>query len=195
MAPLFIFRPYFYLINPLIHLRLLEKFIDWYGIAIFYLKRVLNKGCIMIYLKDYLDEDFVWFLDPAPKNAILKTMAEGLSASPNIADSSAFLQAVVEREKLMSTGLGLGMAIPHVKIDSVKEITLGVGIIRGGTEWDALDGLPVQLVFLFAAGAEQHHQYLRLLSKVILVMKNKVRREKLSAAKTVEEVLQLFAGV
>jgi len=149
----------------------------------------------MIYVKDYLDEKYVWFLDPAPKQTVLETMAQGLSAAPQITDSKAFQEAVLEREALMSTGLGLGMAIPHVKIDSVKEITLGVGIVRGGTDWDALDGKPVQLVFLFAAGADQHQRYLQLLSKVILVMKNKSRRESLMKAQSVEDVLQLFAGV
>lgn len=149
----------------------------------------------MIYVNDYLDPEYVWFLDAKDKTEVLDRMIEGLSASPKINDASAFGRAVKEREAVMSTGLGLGFAVPHVKIPQVQGIALGVGIVPGGVDWDALDGAPVKLVFLFAAGADEHQLYLRLLSKIILVMKNRTRRESLILATTPQQVLELFKGV
>ena len=149
----------------------------------------------MIYVNDYLDPQYVWFLQEKSKEAVLGRMIEGLSASPKINDASAFGRAVKAREAVMSTGLGLGFAIPHVKIPQVQGITLGVGVLSQGVDWDALDGAPVNLVFLFAAGAEEHQLYLQLLSKIILVMKNRTRRESLIQAATPQQVLDLFKGV
>ncbi|MCD6118155.1 PTS sugar transporter subunit IIA [bacterium] len=146
----------------------------------------------MVYLKDYLDPLFVTFLEEDDKKSALNTMAALLSKSPKIEDNKAFKKAVFDRENLMSTGIGLGIAIPHVKIDTVSDIVIGIGITKKGIDWGTIDNKPVRLIFLIAGAEHQHRVYLQILSKIILVLKKKDRREKLLAAKSPEEVLNIF---
>ena len=86
-------------------------------------------------------------------------------------------------------------AIPHVKISAVQDLTIAVGISKKGIEWEALDGQPVHIVFLIAGSDDQHDLYLRTLSKIVLVLKNKSRREKIVEAEDVGTVIQLFQNI
>lgn len=147
----------------------------------------------MIYLRDYIKpENILFFNEQENKDSILEKMIGHLENSPLIIDKKQFRKAVFERESLMSTGIGLGIAIPHVKIRAVKDITICIGICKHGVEWNSLDGDPVHLVFLMAAHDDQHDIYLRLLSKIILVLRKQERREKLQIAETPEAVMSHF---
>jgi len=149
----------------------------------------------MIYLKEILKADYVAFLETTSKDETLNEMIHLMDRSENILDKNKFSQAVFQREQIVSTGIGLGMAIPHVKIKEVADITIGIGIIRKGIDWNAIDNKPVHVVFLIAASDSQHEAYLRILAKIVLVMKNQSRREKLIKAETAEEVISLFENV
>ena len=75
----------------------------------------------MVCLKDYLKEDHVLFLEKGDKKSILDQMIDNLSSSSSITDKDAFSTAIFDRETIISTGIGLGIAIPHVKIPSVRD--------------------------------------------------------------------------
>lgn len=149
----------------------------------------------MIYLKDIIKADYVAFLETTDKDATLNELIHLMDNSENILDKEKFREAVFQREQIVSTGIGLGMAIPHVKIKEVADITIGIGIVRKGIDWNAIDNKPVHVVFLIAASDEQHEKYLRILAKIVLVMKNQSRREKLLKAESAEEVISLFENV
>ena len=149
----------------------------------------------MIYLKDIIKADYVAFLETTDKDATLNELIHLMDNSENILDKEKFREAVFQREQIVSTGIGLGMAIPHVKIKEVADITVGIGIVRKGIDWNAIDNKPVHVVFLIAASDEQHEKYLRILAKIVLVMKNQSRREKLLKAESAEEVISLFENV
>lgn len=149
----------------------------------------------MVLVKDFLNPGFIRFLECDDKADCLKTLIEAISESDNILDKEAFSRAVFAREEIMSTGLGLGIAIPHVKIPEVSDLTIAVGIHRKGVEWEALDGKPVQLIFLIAGSADQHQVYLQTVAKLMLVLKNGKRREQLKSATRAEEVFELFKTV
>ncbi len=149
----------------------------------------------MIYLKQYLDPAHVVLLEEENKDGVLNGMIDRLVSSPNILDDEIFRKEVFKRERIISTGIGLGIAIPHVKIKEVKDITICVGVSKKGIEWGALDNQPVHIVFLIAGAADQHELYLRLLSKIVLVLKNAVRRDKIIQAKNGNDVLDLFANL
>ena len=149
----------------------------------------------MIYLRDYLNEDHIVFLEETKKDEAIEKLIQKLSGAPKMLDLDGFRQGVFEREKIMSTGIGLGIAIPHVKTPYVKDIVLAIGISRKGISWDALDNQPVHLVFLIGCVADQHQLYLRLLSKIILVLKNEKRREALIQAKDAKEVISHFSSL
>ena len=149
----------------------------------------------MIYLNTLVHSDFIAFLDESDKKAALDTLIDLMDTSPNILDKDVFREAIFERESIVSTGIGLGIAIPHVKIKEVRDLTLCVGISKDGIDWNAIDNQLVHVVFLIAGSDEQHEAYLRILAKIVLLLKNRKRREKLIQARTIEEVVALFENI
>jgi len=149
----------------------------------------------MIYLRDYLDPSYVVFLKEKNKESALNQLVNCIASSPNIEDKEALRKAVFNREKIISTGIGLGIAIPHVKIKEVKKLTICIGISKKGIDWAAIDNKPVYSIFLIAGPAEQHELYLKILSKIVLVLKKKERREKMFEAEKADEVLKLFKNL
>ena len=149
----------------------------------------------MIYLRDYLDPSYVVFLEETEKESALNRLVDCISSSPNIEDKEVLRKAVFNREKIISTGIGLGIAIPHVKIKEVKKLTICIGISKEGIDWAAIDNKPVYTIFLIAGPAEQHELYLKILSKIILVLKKKERREQILKAEKPDEILKLFKNL
>jgi PTS system nitrogen regulatory IIA component len=146
----------------------------------------------MIYVSKFLNKDFVKFVKTQEKIDVLNELIDRIVISSNILDKECFRKAVFAREEIISTGIGLGIAIPHVKINEVKDITICIGICRSGIEWKAIDNQPVHIIFLIAGAADQHELYLRILSKIILVLKKKERREKIVKADNADDILKLF---
>ncbi len=149
----------------------------------------------MIYVSQYLDPSRVLFLEEKDKKKALNTLIECVGASPHITDLKKFGKAVFEREQIMSTGIGLGIAIPHVKIKEVRDITIGIGVSKQGIPWDALDNNPVHIIFMIAGSSEQHQLYLRILSKIILVLKKNERREEILNANNAQDILNIFKNL
>jgi len=141
----------------------------------------------VIHVSDYVSSARVAFWEKAEKEEVLRGLC-GLSRGA-VGDSDVFLEAVFQREAIMSTGLGMGVAFPHVKIPSIPEFFITVGIIGGnGVEWDAFDGNPVKAVFLIGGPDGQQTRYLGILSKLSLIVKNERVRNELFATATPEDV-------
>ena len=126
----------------------------------------LENGKVML-LKKALSCDRVCLLEEGHKESALRHLVDVLSASPCIQDKMDLAQAIFDREELMSTGIGLGLAVPHVRLASVSDLIMAVGISANGiADYASLDDRPVHLVFMIAAPAGQHAAYLRLLSVI-----------------------------
>lgn len=118
-------------------------------------------------LQAVLAPDRVCLLEATTKDAALRAVIELLSTSPCIQSKDELTRAVFKREDLMSTGIGLGLAVPHVRLASVTKLVMAVGISRAGiNDYASLDDKPVHLVFLIAAPEGQHAKYVRLLSVI-----------------------------
>lgn len=108
----------------------------------------------------------------------------------NVAD---IVEAIVAREKTGSTGIGSGVGIPHAKVDGVKDVVGAFGRIQPGLDFNAVDGAPVELIFLILAPPSQSDAYLQILRKVMGAIKkpNFVKFLKTGkAAKDIEEVFK-----
>lgn len=141
---------------------------------------------------DYLTESSVLFLDDTSKHDILTTMAANAADLGYIVDKQTFAKAILERETIMSTGIGLQVAIPHAKLSTIKDFFVVVAILKHDAEWDALDKMPVRLVFMIGGPDDNQTDYLKILSKITLVIKNPARRKALMAAKDAQAVLAAF---
>ena len=147
----------------------------------------------MIFLSKLLSKDRVVMLEEADKEAVLSRLVEVLGRTDRVHDKQALLDAIRGRELIMSTGIGFGIAVPHAKIKSVDDVTMAVGVSKADISFGSLDDKPVHIVVMIAAGAEQQDTYIRTLARVMLVLKNPKTRERIIAAKTPAEVLDVFA--
>ena len=99
----------------------------------------------------------------------------------------------MKREETLSTGIGMGIAIPHAKIEDCEEFFIAIGIQQGnGIEWNSIDGLDVKLIFLIGGPKELHQEYLTLLSKLTQTIKDEKTRQGLLQAKNPAEVIEFF---
>ena len=146
-----------------------------------------------MHISSILEESFIAIKLPAEtKEQALNSMIDMLGASPKVLDLERVRSAILEREKLMSTGVGHGFAIPHGKTDALTDIIAAFAITESPIDFQALDNQPVQLIFMLV-GKETHvGTHLKLLSRISRLMNNEAFRGQLLAATSAAEVLQLF---
>lgn len=127
------------------------------------------------------------------KMEVLEELVELLDKEGFLNDKEKFLEVVKEREKISSTGLEDGIAIPHGKSDSVKEVAIVFGRSEDGIEYDSLDGEKAKLFFMIAAPDGANDTHIELLSQITSKLLDDGFRDKLEKAKTEEEILELFS--
>ncbi len=146
-------------------------------------------------LKTVLHPELIIFLNAHSRKEALETMIDAIARSKHVPDQAAFALAIGEREALASTGIGLGVAVPHAKRADLRDFFIAVGIQQGpGLEWEALDQAPVRLIFLIGGPDDRQNEYLRILSSLTRVVRDPEIRRDLLLAKGAKEVLQLLAS-
>lgn len=127
----------------------------------------------MIKLSHFLSPQNIFFLNSKSREDALLTMTRYLQKSGAITDSHEFLQAILAREKIVSTGIGMGVALPHAKLSFLKEFFIAVGIQQGkGLEWDSLDSSSVRLIFMIGGPETEQNIYLKILSRLTFAIKD-----------------------
>jgi PTS system nitrogen regulatory IIA component len=137
----------------------------------------------------------VVFLDGALKENALKTLCAVLATSSLVPDEDKLAGAIFRREELMSTGIGFGVGVPHVRLEGVSDLVMALGIAREPLgDYASLDDVPVQIVCMVAAGSTQHPQYIRALSAISSRLKDESVRTALIASKDAGSAFRLFSG-
>jgi fructose-specific phosphotransferase system IIA component len=149
----------------------------------------MKKG---IEVMDYLDVSRIVDLDVSSKKEALSQLIEVISASEEITDPDVFAKAIFAREKLMSTGIGYHIAIPHARDKSVKDFVIAVGRCKQGLEYESIDDQPVNLIFMIGASDKQDKDYIKLLSKLMLRLKKDDLLKRILKAETAEEIYQIL---
>lgn len=108
-------------------------------------------------------------------------------------DSEAMLHVLLERERLGSTGIGDGIAIPHGKLPGLEEMVVSFGRSREGIAFEAMDGKPVHLFFLLMAPENSAGQHLKALAKISRMLKDANFRKSLLEAKMHEDLFRIIA--
>ncbi len=148
-----------------------------------------------ITISDYLDESLVAFLDVKQRNEAIQELVDLLDHQKKLINKEIFFQAVLEREKIVSTGIGISVAIPHAKMAGYKDFFIAIGIVKHqGIEWSAIDGLPVRIIFLIGGPDHEQTKYLKILSLITQTVKDDSRRKKLIKATSAKEVIEIFRG-
>ena len=135
------------------------------------------------------------FLSASTKQeAVGELVARMCEVQPGF-DRAQVEQAVSQREGLMSTGIGLGIGVPHVRLEGVTKLAMAVGIHPSGIrDYESLDGEPVRVVVLIVGGKEQHRDYIRLLAILVAFLKDETFRESMLGAKTPQQVYDLLVN-
>jgi fructose-specific phosphotransferase system IIA component len=142
-----------------------------------------------ISLESIIAPERVLILKSADKESAIRELATAIAASDDVADGEALLEAILDREQIMSTGIGLGIAIPHAKIPSVKDFVVALGKSPAGIEFHSLDGKPVHFVVMIAGPDQQQERYLQLLARITLKLKDAGVRRALSDADDADAIL------
>jgi PTS system nitrogen regulatory IIA component len=153
----------------------------------------LNPATTSIQAESLLYLPRILFLNHSNKRDALLALSENLAAAPQIKNGQELAVEILKREELMSTAIGCGIAIPHVRLSSVTDLVVSVGISR--TEiigFHPLDDEPVRLVFMIAAAQNQHAYYLQTLSWFSARLKNKELRDSLLQTQTPQAVYDLL---
>jgi PTS system nitrogen regulatory IIA component len=141
-----------------------------------------------------LKKELVFFSNLSKKKDNLETLIRLIDNENLVDDAEALRQSIFSREEIMSTGIGLGIAIPHARIKGVKNILIAIGINKEGIEdYESLDGTPVRLVFMIIASEKKHKVYLKLLSQIVKILKKNSRIDRLLKAETTDEVIGLIS--
>lgn len=121
-------------------------------------------------------------------------MAElAASTGEEIIDLELLKKEIFFREELMSTGIGLGLAVPHVRLEVLEKPVVCLGIQNKGIyDYESLDGQLVQVVLMILVGKDQHRQYIRILSQLTGMIKNKNLIGPLAGAQNPEELFQIL---
>jgi PTS system nitrogen regulatory IIA component len=149
---------------------------------------------LTIRLSEFFEEDlFIPALASTDKTGVLRELVDALTRSQRIREGDILFQMLEQREKLGSTGIGRGVAVPHGRSLAMTRLAVVFGRSEAGVEFDSLDGKPVHLFFLTVAPPQDRSNlYLPVLGKIVETVKSARQRRRLLSAKDFEEVSEIL---
>ncbi len=146
-----------------------------------------------VQLENIISPDRIVFINHSTKRDALLALADNLSNAPQVKNRQELASEILKREELMSTAIGRGIAIPHVRLSSVTDLVVSVGVSQCDIiDFQTLDDQPVRLLFMIAAAYNQHAYYLQTLSFFSAKLKSKELRTSLLGVKTPQEAYALL---
>lgn len=146
-------------------------------------------------LSGRLAPDRCTVLEQAGKQETLNVLIDLLAPFAGPGGKAGLADAIRAREKLQSTGIGLGIAIPHVRLPAAADLTAAAALVRGGIpDYASMDFVPVRLVVMIVARVDQHELYLRMLSRLSSSLKDDSFREKVFHCGCPRELYELLRG-
>ena len=145
------------------------------------------------HLHALLRPEAIRLLSGDTKQAVLQELVETMGSVFGFKDFDLLNEAIFRREELMSTGIGLGIAVPHVRLAGVGEMMVVLGVQPDGiADYDSIDGAPVNLILMIVAGEGQHAEHLKLLATIVTALKDDALRSRILKAASPEEIYELL---
>lgn len=146
-----------------------------------------------VQIKNILSPDRIVYINQSTKHDALVELAANLSTAPQVKFAQELETEILKREELMSTAIGRGIAIPHVRLSSVTDLVMSVGICKNPIiDFQAIDDVPVQLLIMIAAAYNQHSYYLQTLSFLSAKLKKTELRDALLTSTDPQEAYNLL---
>lgn len=147
-------------------------------------------------LSKFTEESLINFsLKGKNKDEIIHELVDLAAKSKLVKDREELYRDVVEREKLVTTGVGYGVAFPHAKTKAVKGILIAFGRSGAGIDFEAMDKKTVHLFFLIAAPEDAIGAHLNVMARLSYIMKSENVREKLMQTQSPKELLEIIDSV
>ncbi len=147
----------------------------------------------IVRVKNILSPERIVYINHVTKHDALVELAENLSTAPQIKFEKELITEILKREELMSTAVGRGIAIPHVRLSSVTDLVMSVGICKNEIiDFQTIDDIPVRILIMIAAAHNQHAYYLKTLSFFSAKLKDKELREALLNSTSPLEAYELL---
>ncbi|MGA2506578.1 MAG: PTS sugar transporter subunit IIA [Chitinispirillaceae bacterium] len=144
-------------------------------------------------IRDLLNKDSIIIdLQARDKNDTIVQMAGFLAAINNLQDHDLIFRKILEREAEMSTGIGLGIAIPHARVETVDRVYMAAARSVKGVDFTAIDGQPVHLIFMIVSPVHASSDHMQVLSSLSRIMSYEDIRKKLLTVKKQEQFLDLL---
>jgi len=144
-------------------------------------------------ISDYLKIDCIKIpLNSMKKKEIIKELLTLISEVYEEIDEEDAFKSVIEREKIETTAIGNGVAIPHARKKNITKVYFAFGITKKGADFNAIDEKPVNLVFLILCPEKKANIQISLLARLSRILHDKKLRKKLSNCKTGQSVIDLF---
>ena len=146
-----------------------------------------------MYLYELLDKDsIVTSLASRTKDDVLEEMVDILDHAGKIQSKEAVLKAIIDRERIMTTGIGNGVAVPHCKTAAVNRLVAALGISREGIDFEAPDNQPARLIFILVAKENNPGPHVRALAKLAKLLSKEGVRDALVASSSPEDLLEII---
>ncbi len=140
-----------------------------------------------------IDKKRICLLQSATKKDAILELIDLVKISEKDIDINQLESNIFHREEIMSTGIGLGVGIPHTRIEGVTNPFIVIGISRSGIrDYESIDGMAVNLIFLIIAGLNQHKEYIQLLSRIVKKIKDDPFRKSLVTMYDIDEIAKAF---
>ncbi len=144
-------------------------------------------------LVDVLKENQIFLnFEAENKDKAIEKFVSSLQQSGSIKEPEALKDALFEREKLGTTGVGGGIAMPHARSSAIKDLTVAFFRSEAGIDFKAIDSSPVNLVFMLLAPVSSGGPYLKLLAKISRLLRSEEFKSSLLAAKSPAEIMQII---
>ena len=155
---------------------------------------VFSKKRGVVKISNYLEAPLIEFLDVATQSEAIDALIDRLDDAGKLPNKAVFRKAIFDREELVSTGIGMGVAVPHAKLKGFKDFFIAIGIQqKKGIEWNAIDKAPVRLIFLIGGPDNRQTDYLKILSQLTVAIKDQNLRKELMSMQSAEDVVHAFS--
>jgi len=140
-----------------------------------------------------ITSDLVVNLESTTKDDVLNEMIDIIGEKISVLDIQSLREKIFHREELMSTGIGLHIGIPHVRMGGIDKPIIAIGVQpRGVSKYESIDSLPVKLVVMIICGANQHKIHIKILSQIVSLLKKDENLTKILTANNTSKIYHLF---
>lgn len=146
----------------------------------------------MIKISKYLNPKCLLFFEAKSRDEVIAALVSTLDDCGKLKNKESFYNAICGRESIVSTGIGMGVAIPHAKLSEYEDFFIAIGILPKGVDWNALDGIPVKLIFMIGGPDDKQTEYLQILSGLTNALKDENLRKKILTLNSPDAIIELF---